>query len=177
MELLRNGAYKMREIIQLDLQCRKNGKTEEKLIKIEFICNKATTLYKHISKVILEINDLSKESSALDQKLKTVESIEEKTRDHDRSILEIKAKSKEISNKIEQYLETDFFEKRMELVLLIMEGNPSSDPDLTDRNFWDTCVEPPHMRMFLDEAIQKDYIYLKKKAVVKRKTKRSMKKG
>jgi hypothetical protein len=76
---------------------------------------------------------------------------------------------KELENRIKSYDEKSFFKRRFELVKQILTDNKCPHEFLYDYDFWDKCVSPTDLMVFLSRSVYKDIDNGKSKGGAKKK--------
>jgi len=147
----------MSEEIQVTLEYRGN---KTLTVGINFICNFVIRGYSKLMEKINSVQTLYQEIQAIQSEIAKGE-----------STIESSAKNLKIvednTKTIKDLTKQDFFQRRFELITIILEDNNVSKEEfgfMYEFDFWDRQVEPPEIINFITKCVYKDAS--KKKALV-----------
>ena len=143
----------MRKVIDYVLEYREGGEAGTVSLSIDFVPNSAIREYNEILKVVHQVRldwHEFQEKLALRKVLQDDKNNEDKIKFIEKEIVEL-------GEKLKANGETDFFERRFNLIkkILLKNGIPETDK-IMSLDFWDDCVEPSVLIEFLDEVVWKD---------------------
>lgn len=123
-------------------------------ITISFVPNIAIKMYNDIIGVIESVRRKWDEMQFIMADMAAVE--KEKPSDWKNKLRELQVKYYQAGESIREKGDQYFFDKRMELVFLILKKNGITEPKYFDVEFWDNCVDPSDILEFINVAIWKD---------------------
>jgi hypothetical protein len=68
----------------------------------------------------------------------------------------MQAEIKELTDGLNKYKDSDFFKRRFDLIVGILDDNGIDDERLKSFDFWDRQVDPEQLMIFLNKACYKD---------------------
>ena len=123
-------------------------------ITISFVPNIAIKMYNDIIGVIESVKRKWDEMQFIMADMAAVE--KEKPTDWKNKLRELQIKYYQAGESIREKGDQYFFEKRLELVFLLLKKNGITEEKYFNKNFWDECVDPSDILEFINVAIWKD---------------------
>lgn len=172
-----------RKKVEISLTYRERGQDKTQVFVIDFIPNVVRKLYEEVYNTITDVQTKWNEIQTLSQKAILI-------KDNPAEIDKISEKIKQLSKEIKKCGNDEFFEKRFEIIKMIIQKNiirpqiinksiayyialpltwltsklREHNNKFLKREFWDECVDAHDIIRFIDEAVNKDFDS-KKKAV------------
>ena len=152
----------MRPVKEITLPYFDKGEEKEFYFDIKFVPNK---VHEDIRKLQNDIWFVQKTMDEMQEYLFEINHLKkENKKKFKEKIKELEELSKEKEDKLKRIANKDFFERRFETILFILESNGIKIEELYERDFWNNCVDANIINQFLADVMQKDYVN-KKKAV------------
>lgn len=146
----------MRKKINYTIEYREEGEQKEVELEIDFISNR---VMKDFSDLILLGNE-AEEAYGRISDINTTMAGEELA---DEEKEELKKESARCVEKIMEFNDNGYFEKRFEILKRILVDNGyKNDDKMMSLDFWENCVEPRDQLKFMTLAIYKDVDQKKK---------------
>lgn len=139
----------MRKKIDYKLEYRENGEQKVKMLTVDFVSN---WIIKKFSDLIL-LGGEAEQAYIRISDIHTELAGEELT---DEKIDLLKQEIEQCNNKILEFNENGYFEKRYEILKRLLIDNGYNDEKLLSFEFWDQCVDPVNIMEFMYEAVYKD---------------------
>lgn len=140
----------MRKKINYTIEYREEGEDKEIVIAIDFISNR---VLKDFSNLVVLADEAQKAHNRISD-ISTIIAGEDLPDDKREKL---KTESKECIDKIMEFNDNGYFEKRFEILQRILIDNGyKEDNKIMSFDFWEDCVEPSEYLKFMTLAIYKD---------------------
>lgn len=141
--------------INYELNYRVKGKKFARIITIDFIPNKRHDDYAKIQKDIYEVQIKWNHIKALQEEVNLL--LSEKNKINIEAIKEFKEEIEKATNEINKIKMNDIIDRRFKLLSdILIDNGYGNDAELTNKDFWDNCVEPQIINEFIEIAVNKD---------------------
>ena len=141
----------MRKQIDFVLNYRENGQQCSTLLSIDFVSNYYLTEYNKIMQMVYDTQRCwdSITSAMARRRSAEINGEEDKIKSLDSEI-------DKLSLKIQGYGESGIFQRRFQLVKVLLTDNGVTDDKFQDFDFWDRCVDPSDLNELLTQSAWKD---------------------
>ena len=153
----------MRQTRNILLKYREKG-FQEIEVPISFISSQSRMDYADIQKTVNKVSALWNEQMFLFADTKALQAGNED--DKKEKIKDNYAKINKLTEELKAYSDSDFFEKRFQLILDILEDN-DADEKLLEKKFWMRRVDSDALVSFLNDCMAVNEPESKKKALIK----------
>lgn len=140
-----------------------DGTQKELKINISFVPNIAIKKYNEIMSIAHNVQKTWDEMNYILADMSAIE--KEKADGWKQKKLDLEMKYIEKTNAIRENGDEYFFNKRLELIFLLLKKNGVTDEKFFNPDFWDSCVDPADIMDFINSAIWKDNFKDKKKVM------------
>ena len=140
-----------------------DGTQKELKINISFVPNIAIKKYNEIMSIAHNVQKTWDEMNYILADMSAIE--KEKADGWKQKKLDLEMKYIEKTNAIRENGDEYFFNKRLELIFLLLKKNGVTDEKFFNSDFWDSCVDPMDIMDFINVAIWKDNPEGKKKVM------------
>jgi hypothetical protein len=138
------------------------GVLKEKEFGISFVSNYATREYHKILKDTLSVKQIWDEIGKINDEFSII--LREKKDGWKDELSRIQETLKRKEDEIKKYNDESFFQRRFDLIKIILTDNGHKEEKYLSEEFWDRMVEPTDIINFLSAVANKDAYLLKKKA-------------
>lgn len=147
--------------IDYEILYRQKGEKKSRIIEIDFVPNDRHREARNIQQLIFDMQLKWDEIKSTEIQL---QSLEIESKEFKKTAEEYKTKIKNLQKDIQKIGYDGIIERRINLVLSILEDNGiREDDEIRQYKFWDSCVEPIDINNLIEAAINKDLS--KKKAM------------